>query len=149
MLDALLVAAVSLTPLFSHWLAVPLYRLDPMRFCLLAGMLLVADKRHAYLLALLLPVLSCLFAGMPAPMAAFIIAIELSVNVMLFYGLQKVLPAWAAMLLSIAVSKGVYYLLKSMLIAPAVLVGTSLWLQLCLALLYTLLFVAFMNKRGE
>ena len=64
-LDAVLLTLVCLIPAASHLLAVPLYMLNPMLALLLAGVLLGKDWRNARVLAVLLPLVSCLLVGMP------------------------------------------------------------------------------------
>lgn len=128
--DVLLVGAACLIPAFSHLTALPLYKVDPMRWLLLAGLLLSARRANGYVLAVALPLVACLLSGMPAPAKAFVIAIELSANVAIYQLLEKRLPVLPAMLLAILGAKAVYYLLKWLVLSPDTLVGTGLWLQL-------------------
>ena len=74
LIDAVLVGAACLIPTLSHLTALPLYRLNPMMLVLLGGMAAVRDpesglisSRNALLLAVMLPVVSMLAVGMPAP----------------------------------------------------------------------------------
>lgn len=149
-IDALLLCAICLVPVFSHLTALPLSALDPMRLALLGGMLLVSDRRNAYLLAVALPMASCLLSGMPTPATALIMAVELSANVALFALLSDKwgMKLFPAMLLSIVAAKGVYYALKALVLAPAVLVSTSLWLQMAVALLLALAFTLITNHKN-
>ena len=66
--DAAILAIICLVPTLSHLFSVPIYKLNPMTLCLLAGMLLVNDRRNAFLLALVLPLVSMLISGMPTPL---------------------------------------------------------------------------------
>ncbi len=138
--DLLLLGTVALIPSLSHCLSLPLYLLEPMRCCLLTGMLLVPYRRNAYALALLLPFVSCLLSGMPTPLLAFVIAVELLLNVALFQLMEKRFPVAVAMLFSILLAKVGYYLLKAWIVAPAVLISTPLLLQCLLVLFYSFLF---------
>ena len=139
--DALLVTAACLIPAASHLVGWPLYKLDPMRWLLLAGVLLGTTRGNGYLVALLMPMAACLISGMPAPPAkAAIIAVELCANVAIYQLISKRMPAMPAMLLAIVGAKGVYYALKGWLLAPAVLIDTNVWLQLGMAVAMSLLF---------
>ena len=64
-LDVAVVAVACLIPTVSHLTALPLYMLNPMLALLLAGMLLGRDWRNALVLAVLMPLVSCLVVGMP------------------------------------------------------------------------------------
>lgn len=142
LLDAALIAAACLVPAFSHLTALPLYQLNPMLLLLLVGMTVVDDRRNAYLLALLLPVVSMLAVGMPAPAKALCMAVEYG-TVVLVYGLLSKrghLDRMTAILLAMLAGKVCFYILKSVVIAPAVLIGTSVWLQLVNVLLLAALF---------
>ena len=55
----------------------------------------------------------------------------------------KVLPA---VLTAIVAGKLVYYGLKAVVVAPAVLVGTDLWLQLAVVILWGGLFAMLFRK---
>lgn len=146
--DAFLIAVVCLVPAFSHWFSFPLYHLDPMRICLLVSMLLIAGRGHAFVLALLLPAVSCLLTAMPAPAIAAIIALELTVNVALFYLLKDKMNPGLALFLSIFLSKAVYYLCKMLLLAPAVLVSTAIGWQLAVMIVLSLLFAKFYKNKA-
>ena len=133
-IDALLLTVACLVPTVSHLLAWPLYQLNPMLLVLLAGMLLVRDRRNAYLLAVLLPVVSMLAVGMPTPLKAVCMVAEYA-SVVFVSGLlqgwdKRFVGTLGAMLVAMLASKVVYYLLKALLLAPAVLISTSVALQL-------------------
>lgn len=148
-IDVLLLGVMCLVPTFSHLTTLSLSALDPMRIALLAGMLLVTDRRNAYLLAVALPLVSCALCGMPTPAKALIMAVELSANVALFSLLSDKmnLKVFPAMLLSIVGAKVVYYALKALVLSPAVLVSTSLWLQLALTMVFAIIFATVIKKR--
>jgi hypothetical protein len=133
-IDALLLTVACLVPTVSHLLAWPLYQLNPMLLVLLAGMLLVRDRRNAYLLAVLLPVVSMLAVGMPTPLKAVCMVAEYA-SVVFVSGLlqgwdKRFVGTLGAMLVAMLAGKVVYYLLKALLLAPAVLISTSVALQL-------------------
>ena len=149
-IDALLLAVACLVPTVSHLLAWPLYYLNPMLLVLLAGMLLVRDRRNAYLLAVLLPVVSMLAMGMPTPLKAVCMVAEYA-SVVFVSGL---LQAWnerfvgtlGAMLLAMLAGKAVYYLLKALVLAPAVLVGTPVWVQLAVVVVAATVYATLKLK---
>ena len=141
--DAVLLAVICLVPALSHVTAVALYQFNPMLLCLLAGMTLVNDRRNAFLLALLLPVVSMLLTGMPTPLKAICMVGELTTLVAIWGWAEKRMPALAAILVAMLSSKIVYYGLKALIISPVALVGTSLWLQTAMALAFAAAFVLF------
>lgn len=142
--DALLLTTACLVPTLSHLFAFPLYHLNPMLLVLLAGMLLVPGKRNALLLALLLPLVSMMAVGMPTPLKALCMMAELSAVVLISgrFSVQGFVP----MLLAIIGGKVVYYLLKALLLAPAVLVSTPVLTQLIVAVAAAMLFALLSRK---
>jgi len=153
LVDFVLLVAACCVPTLSHLLAVPLYQLSPMLLILLAGMLLVRDHRNAYILAVLLPWVSMLAVGMPTMPKAFCMTAEFVVVV---FVASKLLPlakrfvgSLGVMVSAILCGKMVYYLLKALIIAPAVLVTTPIYIQALSVLGAALLFAAFNRRLGE
>ena len=160
--DAAIVGGACLIPSASHLLALPLYQFDPMRWLLL-GALVVGWRNNRMLsngliMALLLPLVSCLVAGMPSLAKAGLMAVELMANVAVFgavaslgKGLQGKGKVFGAMLLSVVVAKGVYYALKACCIGMGLMegavVGTSLLLQGGLAIAIALTAALTLNRR--
>ena len=147
--DVVLVAAACMVPALSHAVALPLYMLNPMLALLLAGMLVGrAGWRNGLLLAVLMPLMSCLLTGMPAAEKMLCMMAELATVAAVFGWLQrswKVLPAVFA---AVVAGKVVYYGLKAAVVAPAVLVGTAWWIQLGAVLLWGGLFaIVYSRKR--
>lgn len=128
--DAVLLTLACLIPTASHLLAVPLYKLNPMLALLLAGMLLGRDWRNALVLAVLMPVVSCVVVGMPAAPKMVCMVAELATVAGLFAVLSRRWAVLPAVLTAIVAGKVVYYALKAAVLAPAVLVGTEWWMQL-------------------
>ena len=114
---------------------------------LLAAVLLVHDRRNAYLMALLLPMVSMLAVGMPTPLKALCMSAEFATVVFLSGRMQRwnsrFLSSFGAMVLAVVGGKCVYYLLKALIISPAVLVTTPLWIQGLSVLAAALMFGAF------
>ena len=152
-LDAALVAAACLVPAVSHLLAVPLYMLNPMLALLLAGMLVSgkmkaeSGKWNALLLAVLMPVASCLIAGMPAAPKMVCMVAELAVVAALFGWLSRRWAVLPAVLAAVLAGKVVYYALTALVIAPAELVGTEWWIQLLPVMLWGGLFAMLYSRK--
>ena len=145
-LDAVLLTFACLIPAASHLLVVPLYMLNPMLALLLVGMLLGKDTRNALVLAVLLPLESSLLTGMPAPAKMVCMVAELATVAALFNVLSRRWKVLPAVLTAIVAGKLVYYGLKAVVVAPAVLVGTDLWLQLAVVILWGGLFAMLFRK---
>ena len=150
-IDLVLLSAACMVPTASHLLAWPLYPLNPMLLMLLAAVLLVHDRRNAYLMALLLPMVSMLAVGMPTPLKALCMSAEFATVVFLSGRMQRwnsrFLSSFGAMVLAVVGGKCVYYLLKALIISPAVLVTTPLWIQGLSVLAAALMFGAFEVRR--
>ena len=145
--DAALIAAACLIPALSHAAALPLYKLNPMLALLLAGMAVgKADWRNGLLLAVAMPLVSCLVAGMPTAGKMVCMVAELATVAGLFGVLQKHWKTLPAVLVAAVAGKGVYYALKALIVAPAVLVGTNWLLQAAVLLLWCGLFAMLCKK---
>ena len=145
-IDAVLVTLACLIPAASHLFALPLYMLNPMLALLLAGMLMGRDWHNALVLAILLPLVSCVLVGMPTVLKMVCMMAELATVVGLFHLLSHRWAVLPAVLVSILAAKGIYYALKAVIIAPAVLVGTAWWMQLGAVLLWAGLFALLYKK---
>lgn len=152
-IDVLLLAVACLVPAVSHLLSLPLYYLNPMLLMLLAGMLLVNDRRNAYLLAVLLPVVSMLAVGMPTPLKALCMVAEYSAVVFVYGRLQswcdRFVGTLGAMLIAMLCGKVVYYLLKALLLSPVVLVSTPVWMQLLVVVVAAIAFATLLNLKTK
>ncbi len=146
LIDTVLLAFMCLVPALSHVMALPLYKLNPMLLCLLAGMFLTTDRRNAFLLALLLPMVSAWITGMPTPLKELCMSAELVTVVSVFSLAEKKLLVFPSILAAIVLGKGVFYLLKALLLAPAVLIDTNLWLQMAVAVGASALFALLLKK---
>ncbi|MBO4752640.1 MAG: hypothetical protein J5526_07875 [Bacteroidales bacterium] len=148
LIDAALLVAACLIPAMSHLLALPLYMLNPMLMVVVAGMLLVNSRWNAYLLALVVPFVTCLVAGMPTPLGALCMVCEYAAVVTVF-GLmaRRNSGFWwvfGSILTAVLAGKVVYYLAKWILLRPEQLIGTSLVWQtvsvLAIAAVFALLW---------
>ena len=151
LIDAAVLGIACLIPTLSHLTALPLYRLNPMMLVLLGGMAAVRDpesgttlSRNALLLAVLLPVVSMLAVGMPAPAKALCMVAEMitfvSVATMMerawhrtAHGRDTAWHRFAAVtgmtLGAMLCGKIVYYGLKALLLPSVALIGTPLLTQ--------------------
>lgn len=148
LVDALLLVFICAVPSLSHVFAVPFYKLNPMAMCLLAGMLLVRWRGNGYLLAVLLPVTSMAVSGMPVPSVCVCMVAELLTVVGLSGLAERRVGAFASMLLALLSGKVVYYLLKAVLVSPAVLIGTDVWLQMTTMVAFSALYAVAAGRRG-
>ncbi|MBR4177438.1 MAG: hypothetical protein IKQ53_08565 [Bacteroidales bacterium] len=146
LIDAVLLAFICAVPALSHVFAIPFYKLNPMAMCLLAGMLLVRWKGNGYLLAVLLPVVSMLLSGMPVPAVCVCMVAELLSVVGVYDLLERRAGAFVSILAALLSGKVVFYLLKALLVSPAVLIGTNVWLQLAVVVVLGTLFALFRRR---
>jgi hypothetical protein len=117
-------------------------------------MLLVNDRRNAFLLAVLLPLVSMLAVGMPTPAKALCMGAELLTLVSVFTLLQSrwgfasanVAGRFTAVVSAMLCGKMVYYALKAVILAPAVLVSTPWTIQLLVMVGVALLFALLQRK---
>lgn len=152
-IDAVLLVVACGVPTLSHLLAWPLYWINPMLLVLLAGMMLVGDRRNAYLLAVLLPVVSMLAVGMPTPLKAFCMVAEYVTVVFVGSRLQtwngRFVGTLGAMLLAMLAGKAVYYLLKALVLSPAVLVSTPIWVQLVVVVAAAAIYATLIKQKAK
>ena len=148
-MDVALLTLACLIPTMSHLTALPLYMMNPMLALLLAGILFGRDWRNALLLAVLMPLVSCLVVGMPTAPKMVCMMAELATVAGLFHMLSRRWAVLPAVLVSVLAAKIVYYALKAIVVAPAVLVGTAWWMQLGTVLLWGGLFAVLYHRVVE
>lgn len=151
LIDISALAFIYFVPTISHLISLPVYFIEPMRLMLVVA-LVHTSKRNAYLIALTMPIFSFLISGHPLLPKMMLIAFELSLNVFLFYTLLSLTKRrFPSILLSIVLSKMVYYLIKFGLIQFAVidsgLISTPLIIQTITALVFS--FYLFLFYRTE
>ncbi len=149
--DAVAVLFIYLVPTLSHLTAVPFYLIDPMRIAVLGALLCTRNWKNSLVLALTLPLFSCLIGMHPVFPKCALIALELSVNVLLLAWLMKKMNAGIAAFISILASKALYYGLKALVLSAGLmqmsLVSTSLWIQLAVAAVLSLAFALTFRKK--
>lgn len=150
LVDVALLAAACLIPTLSHLTALPLYQLNPMLMVLLAGMLLVRDNRNAFVMAVLLPVVSMLAVGMPAPTKVLCMVPEFLTVVLvaslLMRKAQGFLGIFGSMVAAIICGKVVYYGLKALVMGVAGLISTPVLVQLLATVGLAMIFAAIVKK---
>ena len=140
-------------PAISHMFSFPVYLLEPMRLMIILT-IAHTSKRNAIVIALTLPLFSYFISGHPIPPKALIMAVELMLNVLLFYYFAKRIKNYfGAMIMSILASKVIYYILKYGIIYYGIieteLFTTPIYLQLILTIVYSsYLFVVFSRKEA-
>ena len=138
--DLMLLAAACTVPAMSHAFALPLYAINPMLALLLAGVLLGRDWRNGLVLAVLMPLVSSIAVGMPAAPKMLCMMAELATVATVFGLLNRSWKALPAVFVAVFAGKVVYYALKALVIAPAVLVSTAWYIQFGSVVLWCSLF---------
>jgi hypothetical protein len=127
---------IYLVPTFSHWLAFPLYILEPMRIMLLFVYFTSRSHNNALLIALTIPLFSMMVSGHPVFYKSILISMELFLNILILnYLIKRIkLNSLVCIFISIVFSKVIYYGLKYLLIAIGLfdgnLVSTKFSIQL-------------------
>jgi len=150
LIDIAALGFIYMVPSISHLLSLPVYLIEPMRIMLVIA-LVHTSKKNAYLLALTLPIFSFLVSAHPALPKMILISFELALNVFLFFGFSKRLKRiFPSILLSIIISKLVYYLIKFGMIELAILntglISTSILIQLIMTLIFSGYVYVFYKK---
>lgn len=141
-IDLIAITLIYMVPTISHWLMFPVYLIEPMRLMLIIAMA-HTNRNNAYLLALTLPLFSFLISTHPVFPKMLIIMLELVINVWVFYRLRSILKSpYLAVLLSIIISKVLYYMMKYTLIQTMIiessLFSTPLWIQAITTIVFSL-----------
>lgn len=166
--DAGALLLIYLLPTLSHITSVPFYLLDPMRIAVLGALLCTRDWKNSLVLAVTLPLFSALIGMHPIFPKCALIAVELSVNVLLFAWFMhlvdkriasgavrnstaaQALSIGSAAFASILLSKLLYYGLKAAVLSAGLmqmsLVSTALWIQLLVAVALSIGFALVFSK---
>jgi hypothetical protein len=143
LIDTIAVLVILFTPALSHMLSFPLYYAEPMRIMLIIA-IAHTRKENAWFLALVLPFISYFVSGHPLLPKAILISGELLINVFLFYQLWKLSKkVFPALLMSIILSKGIYYAAKYFLLQEAILQGNFIGTPIVIQAISTLAFSAY------
>lgn len=141
---------IYITPALSHLVQFPIYYFEPMRVFLIFTMVNL-KKKNAYILALTLPLFSFVVSAHPTFLKMLLITFELSINVFLFYLIRdKIKNNFLTVLLSISISKLVYYLFKYFLINTSLLesgfISTPILIQIGTTIVLSLYAYYFLRK---
>lgn len=153
LIDLSALALIYFTPAISHLFNFPFYLIEPMRLMLILT-LVHTTKRNAYLIALTLPVFSFIISSHPSIVKSLLIAGELAVNVWLFFELSKFIKQYfVTALLSIFISKIIYYAAKALLLYTTVLTGelvsTPIYIQLLMTVLFSVYIYLMLVKQEQ
>ena len=149
--DILALAFIYFVPALSHVSTIPLYVLEPMRIMLFV-VIAFTSRRNAFVIALTLPLFSFIVTSHPVLPKTLIMTGELLINVWLFYLLSvKLKNYFTAALLSIIISKLVYFAAKYVLIASHILEGSllssSVYLQATIMIVLSFYLAAILSRR--
>jgi len=144
-IDFLAYLAIYFLPAVSHLTTIPFQLIEPMRLMVLLSLLVMGNKHNAYILALTLPLFSFLVSGHPLFAKMILITVELCLNVALYEVVSKVIRSpFVSILISIILSKVIYYGLKFVFVISGLLVSsvvsTSLWIQVFVSLVTAFIF---------
>jgi len=143
LLDAIAVLFIIYLGDISKQIGYPVYVLDPMRMMLILAFAFT-PRWNAWVLAILLPFVSYFFGAHPVIAKTSIMAIELLLNVWLFWFLlDKTKMALLSISLSIVFSKVVYYLLKFICLQVGWLGGELIATPLDIQVITTVVFSVF------
>lgn len=149
----LLLTAACLVPALSHLTMLPLYQLNPMLFILLGGMLLVDSRANSYILAVLLPLFSCLAVGMPTIGKAVCMVAEYAAVIGVFGLLESrlkskhMLSVALLMAAALIIGKVAYYAAKALILPTSELITTPIALQLSMLLIASVLYTILSQRK--
>lgn len=143
LLDVIAVLFIVFLSDLSRFISYPIYVLDPMRMMLILAFAFT-PRWNAWVLAILLPFVSYFLGAHPHLTKTSLMAIELLLNVWLFYYLlDKTKMALLSIIISIVFSKAVYYLLKFICIQMGWLSGELMATPIDIQLTTTVVFSVF------
>ena len=151
LIDIALLAALYLLPTVSHLVALPLYKLEPMRIALIVA-LLFTQRANAYLVAWTIPLASFVLSGHPELFKAVLIGAEYSILVAVYGFLAQRWKGspFAALLVAILAGKILYYTLKYLSLNAGLLAGnlvsTPVLTQVVLATGTAAVFAFVLNR---
>jgi len=138
--DVLGILFIYFVPTLSHLLNFPLYYVEPMRLVIILS-LVHTNKINAYFLAFTLPLFSFFLGGHPVVFKAVLIMLELSMNIWLFLVFSRIIKNYfLPIVLSIIISKLIYYALKILLIQFLWLDGDVFSTPISIQLITTFVF---------
>ncbi|MBN1302538.1 MAG: hypothetical protein JW995_15075 [Melioribacteraceae bacterium] len=154
LIDLSFFAVIYFLPAISHLVALPVYYLEPMRLMMLLAVV-YTNRFNVYFIALTIPFFSFAVSAHPVLLKSVLISIELIINAYLFFILISVIKNYfSAALISIVVSKAVYYGLKFLVVTTGLLdssvISTSLFIQAAAVILLSLVvFLLFRFRKSN
>lgn len=149
--DFIAFSFVLIVPAISHMTSFPLYKFEPMRLLLFFNLLILGEKKNAFVLSVALPLFSFLFSGHPFLPKAIVMSLELFVNVFVLFQLMNKINTTLAVFLSIVLSKLCFYGLKYAIISlgwlNTTLIETDIIIQLIVALAISLAYTLFYKNK--
>ena len=153
-LDVIALALVYFLPALSHLSSIPLYIIEPFRLMIFVSLIVFNNKHNALILAVTLPLFSFAIAAHPLLAKSILISIEMVVNVLAYSMLiKRINKPFFAILISIVLSKVVYYLVKFGFISFGLLsmslFSTSLLIQMVVIIVTASLFGYFKKQENN
>lgn len=141
--DLIFLSIIYSIPIISHLSGIPFYLIEPMRIVLFFSFFMTS-KLNSYFLAITIPLFSFIVSGHPLLLKSILISIELLINIKLFFLINQRLGAIVtASIISIIISKAIYYLFKSLFIFYLIFKGPVISTPLLLQLIPIILITAF------
>ena len=152
-LDIVILIAFACLPTIFHFIDLPLYIFEPMRLFLIAGYFSTNSENNAYSLAICIPLFSFIYSGHPSGYKLGLIISELVLNIFIMHKLFNSVKflKYFAILISIFISKGFYYLLKFIMLHYGFMTGNyisiDIRVQILVAITITILFSPVVFKK--
>jgi len=150
LVDFAAIAFICFMPRMVKITGIPFYLIDPMRIWVLTA-LVFTNKPNTFILALGLPLLSHLAGGHPHIVKTLLLSTELLINVSLLYYLEKKWKLLWVVLVSIIISKSIYYSMKfashQFGWIEGELLSTPLWIQAVMTILLSFYVTLFYQRK--
>lgn len=126
----------------------PFYLFEPMRVIIIIS-LVHTSRNNSYLLAVILPLISFVFANHPSIAKTFILSGDLLLNIFLFYFLKRWYNVFISMASSITLSKLAYYLTKYLMIQFSLIEGGLISTPIGIQVIMILIFSIYTHLAGK
>jgi hypothetical protein len=152
LIDFSILLLIYFLPAISHFLAFPIYYLDPMRIALVVT-LIHTTRKNSYLIALTLPIFSFVISSHPQIFKSLLLSAELLINLSLFFLFkEKLKNVFVSLFISILISKVIYYILKftfiSLVLIDDKLFSTPIIIQLLVAIVLST-YILLIDKSAK
>lgn len=152
LLDIGALSFIYMVPAISHLISLPVYLIEPMRLMLILA-LVHTNKTNALILAFTMPAFSFLISSHPEFPKMILMTFELLLNVLLFFAFMKRIKLlFPSFLISILLSKILYYFLKFSFIKMAFLntelISTPVFIQIITSLIFSSYLYFFYKQRN-